>query len=150
MNLPSSEIRKSFARAILTVGALFLATIPAWAAPVPDEAVLLRGKYLVEQVALCSDCHSPHDEKGQVLPGRFLMGAGLPFVPAGPMPVWASVAPRIAGLPTLNAAQAEEYLTTGGGRPAGPTRPPMPAYRFSPEDAKAVVVYLKNLKSKAH
>ena len=150
MKTNPTEIKSSFVRETLTLAALLVAASACWAAPATDDPVLLRGKYLVENVGLCGDCHSQRDEKGQIPAGKHLMGAALPFAPTVPMPVWAPMAPRIAGLPTLSVAQAEEYLTTGEGRPAGPTRPPMPPYRFSPEDAKAVVAYLKSLKAKAH
>ena len=129
---------------------LLLLGSPSLFAAEPDAAVLERGRYLVEQVAMCGDCHSPRDEKGQLMPELHLHGAALGFAPKVPMPVWASVAPNIAGLPTLRADKAEQVLSTGEGRPTGPLRPPMPEYRFSSEDAKAVVVYLKSLKGKKH
>lgn len=110
----------------------------------PLRADVARGRYLVEQVGLCADCHSPRGDRGELLADRWLMGAGLPFRPTVPMP-WADAAPPIAGLPTLpDDAMALHFLTTGelpGGRRP---RPPMPAFRFSPEDARDVLAYLRN------
>lgn len=133
----------------LRVGALsllFLVLTAPFARAETDAAILERGKYLVEQVGMCGDCHSPRNERGEFVEGKHLMGAPVDFSPNHPMPAWALVAPRIAGLPNLSRAQAIEVLSTGKGRPAGPMRPPMPGYRFSPDDAKAVVAYLKSLK----
>lgn len=108
-------------------------------AQAPDPA---RGRYLVEQIGMCHDCHSPRDEKGEFVVDRWLAGSPLPFAATVPMP-WAEVAPPIAGLPTLDDAQAVAFLTTGV-LPAGrAVRPPMPAYRFSEADARAVVAYLR-------
>jgi mono/diheme cytochrome c family protein len=102
-----------------------------------------RGRYLVERVAMCQDCHSPRDDKGQFVPGAWLMGSPLPFQPTVPMP-WQGAAPRLAGLPTLSDVQAVHFLTTGelpgGRRPL----PPMPEYRFSPADARDVVAWLRS------
>ena len=102
-----------------------------------------NGRYLVEKVGMCWDCHSPRDEKGEIIPERWLQGAPLPFQPTIPMP-WAPVSKHIANLPTLTDAQALEFLTKGtlpGGRKP---LPPMPEYRFSEADAKDVIAYLRN------
>lgn len=114
--------------------------------PAPSAAAkLARGKYLVEQVGLCADCHSPRDQTGQYVKDRWLQGAPLAFAPTVPMPVWAPVAPPLAGLPTMTEAHAATFLETGlkpdGSRP----RPPMPEFRFNAEDAAAVAAYLKSL-----
>lgn len=102
-----------------------------------------RGRYLVEQVGLCSDCHSPRNERGEFVPERWLEGSALPFQPTVPMP-WAPAAPRIKGLPSLSDEQAVHFLVHGelpGGRLP---RPPMPPFRFSPQDARDVVAYLRD------
>lgn len=108
----------------------------------PRAADPVRGRYLVEKVGLCIDCHSPRDEKGQFVAERWLQGSPIPFAPTVPMP-WANAAPPLAGLPTLSDAQALHFLTQGelpGGRMP---RPPMPPYRFTPEDARDVIAYLR-------
>lgn len=101
-----------------------------------------RGRYLVERVGMCQDCHSPRDERGQFVADKWLQGSPLPFVPTVPMP-WAGASKPIAGLPTLSAQEAEHFLCTGelpGGRQV---LPPMPPYRFSPQDARDIVAYLQ-------
>jgi hypothetical protein len=104
-----------------------------------------RGHYLVHQVAVCVDCHSPRGPDGQFIAGRHLTGSPLPFKPTVDMP-WAPAAPPIAGLPGYTEEAAIEFLTTGK-RPhrLPPPRPPMPEYRLIREDASAVVAYLKSL-----
>lgn len=106
----------------------------------PDAA---RGRYLVERVAMCQDCHSPRDERGAFAPERWLMGAPLPFAPTVPMP-WAPVSKPIAGLPGLDDAQALHFLTTGALPGDRRPLPPMPDYRFSVDDARDVIAYLRN------
>ena len=105
---------------------------------------IARGKYLVERIGLCADCHSPRDQQGQFVRQDWLKGAPILFKPTVPMP-WAAVAPPIAGLPGWTDAAAIKFLTTGLDRNGQPATPPMPPYRFSPADAKAVVAYLKSL-----
>lgn len=107
-----------------------------------------RGRYLVERVGLCTDCHSPRTEKGELIADRALQGAPIPFQPTIPMP-WAPAAPNIAGLPQMTDAQAVHFLQTGelpGGRVP---RPPMPPYRFDDKDARDVVAFLRTLKPAA-
>lgn len=103
-----------------------------------------RGRYLVERVGLCADCHTPRNERGELQLDRWLQGAPLPFAPTVPMP-FAPAAKPIHGLPTLpDDAAALTFLTTGV-LPGGRTPlPPMPPYRFSPEDARDVLAYLRN------
>ncbi|MCR6655236.1 MAG: c-type cytochrome [Opitutus sp.] len=108
------------------------------------DPLLTRGKYLVQNVGLCADCHSPRNERGEFIPELWLEGAPLPFAPTVPMP-WSPAAPPIAGLPSMTEEQAIVFLQSGtrpdGSRPL----PPMPEYRFDAEDARAVVAYLKSL-----
>lgn len=109
-----------------------------------SDPLLTRGRYLVEHVGLCADCHTPRNEKGQFVRQLWLKGAPLPFQPLVPMP-WAPAAPPIAGLPSMTQEQALVFLRTGK-RPDGSVpRPPMPEFRFSDEDASAVAAYLKSL-----
>jgi hypothetical protein len=113
-------------------------------APAATETLVDRGRYLVEGVGLCADCHTPRTEKGEFDRNHWMQGAALPMQPMVPMP-WAAAAPPIAGLPSMSEAQGVVFLTTGK-RPDGSTpRPPMPPYRMNTADASAVVAYLKSL-----
>jgi hypothetical protein len=111
----------------------------------PSAATLAHGKYLVENVAGCNDCHSPHNEKGEVIQEKYLQGTPLSFKPAVPMPVWADTAPNIAGLPGWEKDAAIKFLMTGIAYNGLPARPPMPTYRLHQQDAVAIVEYLKSL-----
>lgn len=120
---------------------LALATARAETAPI---ASVDRGRYLVERVGMCADCHTPRNEKGRFVMEHWLMGAALPFQPTVEMP-WAPVAPPIAGLPSMNTEDAVRFMMHGV-RPDGTRpRPPMPEFQFSDEDARAVVAYLQAL-----
>lgn len=114
-----------------------------------DDTLIARGRYLVEGVGLCADCHSPRGERGAFVVGKEFTGSPLGFAPTVPMPAWADTAPLIAGLPNYTAEQAVHFLMTGE-RPTGvPVRPPMPGYRLNRADAEAVVAYLKSLGTKS-
>lgn len=107
-----------------------------------------RGKYLVEQVAMCADCHSPRGPKGEFIRERWLQGAPLDFKNTVPMPKWSEVAPPLAGLPGWSEAEIVTLLTTGKDQKGEFPDPPMPAYRMSREDASAVAAYLASLGKK--
>jgi hypothetical protein len=109
-----------------------------------SAASLERGRYLVEQVGMCGDCHTPHNEKGEPIRDKVLQGSPLPFKPAVPMP-WADTTPNIAGLPGWEDKDGVKFLMTGLAYNGLPARPPMPQYRFNREDASAVVAYLRSL-----
>jgi len=104
-----------------------------------------RGKYLVESVARCGDCHTPRNEKGEPVEEKYLKGSILFFKPVAPMPVWAEKSPNIAGLPGWEKDAAIKFFMTGIAYNDLPARPPMPPYRLSQPDAEAVVAYLQSL-----
>lgn len=135
-------------RLLLTVFVLFVATMAfAQSKEKPDRAgESARGKYFVEQVAMCVECHTPRDSSGRLLRGKYLEGAPVPVKsPSYANMKWAIRAPAIAGLPGYTAEQGVRLLTEGltadGRRPD----PPMPRFRFSRADAEAIVAYLKSL-----
>ena len=105
-----------------------------------------RGKYLVDNVGQCGDCHTPMNDQGQFVQEKYLQGAELPFKPIGAIPNWADKSANIAGLPGWTEQDAVKFFMTGLGPNGLPARPPMPQYRYSREDAKAVTVYLRSLK----
>lgn len=89
----------------LVIAAAASASAPADAAPAATSAqasdpLITRGRYLVEHVGLCADCHSPRDERGQFRRELWMKGAPLPFQPTVPMP-WSPAAPPLAGLPSM-------------------------------------------------
>jgi mono/diheme cytochrome c family protein len=106
---------------------------------------IARGKYLVEGIGMCGDCHTPHDEKGEPVAGKLLKGAPLFFKPNVPVPNWADKTSTIAGLPGWEDDAAVKFFMTGIAYNDLPARPPMPRFRFNKPDAEAVVAYLKSL-----
>ena len=113
-----------------------------------SAALVARGKYLVDDIGLCGDCHTPRNEKGEFIKERWLRGTTLDFKPTVPMPVWADKSSDIAGLPGWQKDAAIRFFMTGIGYNGLPRRPPMPQYRFNQQDAEAVVAYLKSLEPK--
>jgi len=104
-----------------------------------------RGKYLVHHVAMCIECHTPRDDDGNLLRARLLQGARMPVKSPYPGQQWGFTAPKLAGIP---AGWRENdlilFLQTGKPKRQPGPRPPMPPFRMTKEDAKAVVAYLKS------
>ncbi|MCC6345431.1 MAG: c-type cytochrome [Bryobacterales bacterium] len=108
------------------------------------------GKYLVEEVSKCQDCHTPRLENGQLDKDKWLKGAVLDFQPIHPVPGWHKTSPDITSSGRLferwGAAGLKKFLTTGLNPRGHAADPPMPAYKLKPADAEAIVEYLKSLK----
>lgn len=103
-----------------------------------------RGRYLVHDVAMCVQCHSPRTRQGELIESRLLTGAPMPVESPFPFP-FALAVPQIAGLPGFTGDDVVTLLTTGR-RPDGTVpMPPMPSFRMTREDAQAVVSYLRSL-----
>jgi cytochrome c553 len=114
------------------------------AAPLSADALVARGDYLVNNVVLCGDCHTPMGPQGPDT-SRRLQGGPIPMAPTIEMP-FAAVAPSIAGTPGhYTEEQFIAFLQTGV-RPDGThPRPPMPPYRLNEDDARAVAAYIATL-----
>jgi mono/diheme cytochrome c family protein len=106
-----------------------------------------RGKYIVEDVAYCQNCHTPRLPNGQFDRSRWLQGGSLFFLPGHPLADWPIIAPRIGGNPPASDAQMVTLLMTGLWTDGKPLRQPMPQFRMNKEDAEAVVAYLKSMKN---
>ena len=106
-----------------------------------------RGKYIVDNVAMCSQCHTPRDSDGNLEREHWLTGSAVWLLPAKPSEDWPLKAPRIAGTPPGTDEEMITLLTTGIWRDGRRLRPPMPQFRMTREDAASVVAYLKSLKS---
>ncbi len=110
-----------------------------------------RGKYLVEEVARCQDCHTPHlMGSGELVKSAWLKGATLDFVPVTQPPNWHAKTPDITSTSALWSRWTEDgmvkFLETGRNPRGSKADPPMPAYNLTHEDALAVTAYLKSLK----
>ena len=109
-------------------------------------ANLEHGRYLVEQIAHCVECHSPRDENGNIIEAREFDGGPIPFKPPWPGE-WAFRAPRNRGLPGYDDGQAMRLLTQGAiGREGQQLKPPMPRFHMSRQDAADVIVYMRSLR----
>jgi hypothetical protein len=130
---------------LTTIALVAFCSASALAQKPSEKSQIEHGRYLVQQVGMCNDCHTPFDEKGPVA-GKELQGTVLPFKPTVPMPAWAPSSPAIAGLPQFpDDASAVTFFTTGKDASGKNPRPPMPGYRFNKKDASAIVAYLRSL-----
>lgn len=114
--------------------------------PPAGNAQVERGRYLVEQVAMCGECHTPRDSQGELDRSRWLQGAPTWFAPIHPTTNWAYAAPALAGLPSFSDADMTMVLEKGWQPNGRPIRPPMHVYHMSHEDAQAIVAYLRSLR----
>jgi mono/diheme cytochrome c family protein len=108
-----------------------------------------RGKYLVEEVAKCQDCHTPKMDNGSYIKSQWMKGATISLVPANPIPGWRSAAPDITPNGAIWKRWGDEgmtaFLETGKSPRGGKAAAPMPTYNLKREDAEAVVAFLKTL-----
>lgn len=114
--------------------------------PVAGGGDVARGKYIVEDVAMCGTCHTPRLPNGELDRSRWLAGASVPYLSAQPATDWPINAPRIGGtLPTTPAAMVT-LLTTAVWTNGAPLHDPMPKFHMTRADAEAVVAYLRSLR----
>ena len=115
------------------------------AAPAGNQGDIARGKYLVDNVGMCEECHTPRLENGDLDESRRLQGAAIWIMPVHPMTNWAMRAPALAGLPGFTDSEAETVLEQGVGPNGLPIQPPMHIYHMAPADAQAIVAYLRSM-----
>lgn len=123
---------------------IFLLAVTGAAQVKPSDAIE-RGKYIVESVAMCEQCHTQRDASGNPDRGHWLMGGPAQIQPTYPAPNWAIREPRIAGGPPGTDEEIIRLLTTGISRTGKPPNLPMPPFRMTRADAEAVLAYLKSL-----
>lgn len=131
----------------LVLAAMTIGTACAHAQP---QKAVERGAYLVETVMTCHNCHTPMGPNGPDMARAFTGGTPVFDTPAfrvrGP-----NITPdRTNGIGAWSDAEIETALRQGV-RPNGiPLAPPMPTGFYgvlTPADARAIVVYLRSLKS---
>ena len=138
--------------ASLTLAAFAPPARPAAAAPAQAKAttqggvpaVVARGEYLANRVAMCVQCHSPRDASGAVLVSQRFRGGAIPFKSPWPETEWAYQAPSLAGLPGFTDEQIVALLTEGRATGRQAPRSPMPPFRMSQDDAAAIAAYLRS------
>jgi mono/diheme cytochrome c family protein len=124
----------------------FAACAVSTAAAAAEAPLLARGKYLMEGVVACGNCHLAREDKGAPIAGRGLSG-GMPF----DEPLFKSYARNITpdpetGIGKWTDAQLAKAIREGI-RPDGTLiGPPMPIEfyrRMSDRDLAAVIAYLR-------
>lgn len=116
-------------------------------APRSAESQAGRGRYLVEEVAKCAECHTPRDADNQLDRSRWLQGASIWIEPVRHVSNWAQFAPPLAGLPGLSDDQMERVMEKGESANGRQIQPPMHLYHLNHSDAQAVIAYLRSLPS---
>jgi mono/diheme cytochrome c family protein len=113
----------------------------------PSDEALKRGAYLVNNVVQCGNCHTPRNSKGELDTTRHLQGAPIWFKPTKiKFEKWEDTAPDLtpSGLASRwGEEKLVKFLSTGGRADA-----PMPAFKLTVGDARAVVTYLRSLPGK--
>jgi len=107
-----------------------------------------RGRYLVEELGKCQECHTPRLENGDLNRAKWLKGAMVVTKPSYPVKKWEEMAPDL----TLSGTAKEwgeaglaKFLETGVGPEGQKADPPMPLYKLKPADAEAIAAYLNSL-----
>lgn len=116
---------------------------------VGQDAKADRGKYLVEEVARCQECHTPKTDTGEFDRSRWMKGATLIGVPSSPVTDWHQKSPDLTSTSALWTRWGQDgfskFLQTAKNPRGGKAGPPMPAYMLNAEDANAITAYLKSL-----
>ena len=115
-----------------------------------QDAKIERGKYLVEEVARCQECHTPRSDAGEFDRAQWMKGATLIGVPPAPAPAgWHQKSPDLTSTSALWTRWGQDgfskFLQTAKNPRGGKAGPPMPAYMLKAEDADAIAAYLKSL-----
>ena len=105
-----------------------------------------RGKYIVEDVAMCTTCHTPRLANGAIDTTHSLQGSPVYYQAAMKVSDWPQICPRIGGTPPATDEEMITLLTTAIWTDGKQLRDPMPKFHMTREDAAAVVAYLKSLK----
>jgi mono/diheme cytochrome c family protein len=129
------------------IGLLWLCVVLGMALPASAQSVTERGRYLVEIVGACGNCHTPKGPDGDV-PGKHLAGG---FQLDDAFGIW--VSPNITADPETGIGRwtDEEVIRAireGRGRDGKTLGPPMPYElyrRLSDSDVKAIVAYLRTV-----
>jgi len=117
------------------------------AAAATAQSPVERGKYLVEDVAMCQECHTPRDSNGELDHSRWLEGAPIWIMPVHSTSNWAMRAPGLAGFQGFTDEQGEMVLEKGVGPNGLAIQPPMHIYHMNHADAQAIIAYLRSLPS---
>ena len=108
------------------------------------------GRYLVEEVAKCGDCHTPRKPNGELDVSRRLKGATLDALAPCDAKHQGKKSPDLTPSGDLfrrwGAQGMVEFLKTSLNPQGHPAAAPMPAYKLRAHDAEAMTSYLESLK----
>jgi len=144
--MPQRRIHVTLPAVLVTIAAALSGPrAPEARAQAAQQAAVERGRYLTNDVAMCVQCHTPRLADGSLDDTRLFAGAPVPVESPFPGQPWAFQAPRIRGAGHLSDADLMSLLTTGRRTSGYTPLPPMPPFRFTEEDAAAVIAYLRSL-----
>ena len=99
--------------AVLLVAVQLSAQQPAPpATPSAPSGNVEHGRYIVERVVMCYECHSARDPQGNIVAGTRFKGGAMPMRPTWKAD-WPLQIPRIAGLPGYTDAEAMRLADSG-------------------------------------
>lgn len=130
--------------AVATLAAV-LSSSSGPALPAPSPTAVERGRYLTHDVAMCVQCHSPRNDKGELVKGKEFSGARIPVESPFPGLPWAVQAPNLRGLTGFSEEGVVRLLGQGIAHTGSAPQSPMPPFRMTREDATAIVAYLRSL-----
>jgi mono/diheme cytochrome c family protein len=133
-----------------TMGQLFVAIallLALLAAPVRAESQLERGRYLVETLAGCGNCHTPREPNGPLKDKKFAGGEVIKHAD------FTAVTPNITpdprtGIGNWTDDQIDLAIREGrrpDGRLLGPAMPSRSYRSLADDDVKAIVAYLRSV-----
>jgi mono/diheme cytochrome c family protein len=121
----------------------------------PPEGGVALGKYLVENVSTCGDCHTPRDPTGP-RPGLMLAGRRMPHGAEGTLPVPNITPDRETGIGRWSESAIARYVRTGARPDGGLAQSLMAGLIFSSyshltrQEAQAIAAYLKSIPPVRH
>jgi mono/diheme cytochrome c family protein len=115
--------------------------------PVPERPDVARGRYLVEGIGACGNCHTPRGPQGN-LPGKHLAG-GFEIVEDFGVAVSSNITPDLmTGIGDWTDEEIIRAIRVGRGRDGHVLGPPMPFFWYgwlTDTDVKAIVAYLRSV-----
>ncbi len=126
-------------RSVVLCGVFFAAPLAGFTQT--DSATVIRGRYLVNQVGKCGDCHTA-PSGGGTRQNKMAQGRCTGVQPLSPVPGWAAATPDLTATSPLWKAWGEKamvnFFVTGFGPDRKPAAPPMPPYTLTSQDARAI------------
>lgn len=131
----------------MNVVVVLLVSCVTWVTTAFAQSPIERGRYLVEGIAACGNCHTPKGPQGPV-PGKHL-AVGFEIAEAFGVAVTPNItSDRVTGIGAWSDAEIIRAIREGKGRGGHTLGPPMP-YEFyrgiADTDVKAIVAYLRTV-----